>query len=191
MAENKIKKDQKTKTMSESLEIAEGLEVKYENSILMIKGKLGEVSRKIMDPRIKLTVDAGKIDFVAEKATKREKKKIKTFIAHIKNIFRGVSEGHNYQLKICASHFPMNVALSGDKLTVKNFLGEKVPRVLKIRESVKVAVDGQIITVDSINKELAGQTAADIESLCRLCGFDRRIFQDGIYITNKDGKDIK
>ena len=52
-------------------------------------------------------------------------------------------------------------------------------------------VDGDLVTVQSTSKELAGQTAADIEQLCRVTGRDRRIFQDGIWIIEKDGKPIK
>ena len=46
------------------------------------------------------------------------------------------------------------------------------------------------IVVEGINKELTSQTAASIEQMTRRPGFDKRIFQDGIYITEKDGKKI-
>ena len=51
-------------------------------------------------------------------------------------------------------------------------------------------VEGEIVTVNHCDIEVAGQTAADIEQLTRRPGFDPRIFQDGIYITKKDGKNI-
>jgi large subunit ribosomal protein L6 len=85
----------------------------------------------------------------------------------------------------------MNVAVSGDKLSVKNFLGEKIPRVAKILPGVTVKVEGDIIDIESTDKEAAGQTAANFEQLTRITNRDLRIFQDGIYITVKDGKEIK
>ena len=84
----------------------------------------------------------------------------------------------------------MNVALNGNVLSVSNFLGEKTPRELTIEDGVEVKVEGDQIVVTSNQKELAAQTAANIERLTRVRGKDLRIFQDGIYITEKDGKPI-
>ena len=103
----------------------------------------------------------------------------------------GVKDGHKYVLKICAGHFPMNISMSGNQLIVKNFLGEKFPRVLQIKQGVTVKVEGDKVNVDSPDKELAGTTASDIEGLTRRPGFDTRIFQDGIYMIIKDGKELK
>ena len=84
----------------------------------------------------------------------------------------------------------MNVSMSGAQFIVKNFLGEKIPRVLHIKEGAKVTISGTEVVVESINKEIAGQVSADIEQLCRITNRDRRIFQDGIYITQKAKKEI-
>lgn len=82
----------------------------------------------------------------------------------------------------------MNVALKGDELSIKNFLGEKVPRVMKIQPDVKVKIDGEKIVVEGIDIEKCGQCAANIEKTTRITNRDRRIFQDGIWITSKPGK---
>ena len=85
----------------------------------------------------------------------------------------------------------MTVAVSGDEFTIQNFLGEKVPRKLKIKEGAEVKVEGEEISVEGVDKEIISQTAASIEQLTRISNRDRRIFQDGCYIIMKDNKEIK
>jgi large subunit ribosomal protein L6 len=85
----------------------------------------------------------------------------------------------------------MNVSLEGNKLSIKNYLGEKIPRVLEIKEGASVKVENENIVVESISKEIAGQVSADIEQISKRVGFDSRVFQDGIYIIEKDGKVLK
>ncbi len=181
----------KVKEMTEKIEVPEGVEVTIDKGMCKAKGKKGECSKKIADPKITIEVKDGNIVLSAKKTTKREKTKMGTYISHIKNLIKGANEGHTYRLKVCSGHFPMNVSVSGKEFVIKNFLGEKKPRTLKIKEGATVKVEGEIVTVESCNKEIAGQTAASIESLTRITNRDLRIFQDGVYITAKCGKPIR
>lgn len=174
----------------EEIEIPEKVEVKVEDFI-KVKGPLGENKKFLKNPQTKIEVKDKKIIISAEKGTRREKKMIKTFKAHLINMIKGIIEGHEYTLKICSGHFPMNVAVQDNKFIIKNFLGENEPRTFKLKDNVEVKIEGEEVKVKSIDKEAAGQTAANIEQLTKIKGRDRRIFQDGIYITNKDGKEIK
>ena len=170
--------------------ISEGVTVDLTESKLTIKGKNGEVSRTFKSPKIILEISDGKLNLKSSIGTKREKKLIGSFYSHINNMIKGVQEPHIYKLKICSGHFPMNVSVSGQELTVKNFLGETIPRKTKFPEGVNVKVEGTQINVSSPDKELAGTTAAKIENLCKIVNRDIRIFMDGIWMIEKAGKVI-
>mgnify|MGYP001577288678 CR=1 FL=1 len=173
------------------IELSEGVTASMQESTLILKGAGGEFSRDFLNPKINVSVADGKVKLLASDATKREKMMLGTFRAHIRNMMKGVTQSHTYRLKICSGHFPMNVSVSGRDFAVKNFLGEKIPRKFTFVKNVDVKVNGQEIVVKSVSKEVAGQTAANIEQLTRVKGRDRRIFQDGIYIIEKDGKLIE
>lgn len=174
----------------EIVEIPSNCQVSVDKGTITIKGEKGEVKKNLFNPLVSITMEGNNIVLSTKVINKKSKKTANTFKAHIKNLIKGSSQGHTYKLKICSGHFPMTVSLKGDVLEVKNFIGEKVPRTQKVLEGTNVKVDGSEIIVESINKEKAGQMAASIEQLTRRPGFDRRIFQDGIYITEKDGKII-
>ena len=105
-------------------------------------------------------------------------------------MIKGVQQPYTYRLKICSGHFPMNVSISGDQFIVKNFLGEKSPRTLKLKKGATVKVEGDQILVESCSKELAGQQASDIELLTAKRNRDLRVFQDGIYMIEKAGEKV-
>ncbi len=175
----------KLDNLKETIVVPEGIQVEVTGRTVLVKGPKGELTREFKFPKVFFKMDNGSVVIDVTKPSKREKALVFTLRAHLKNMFKGVTEQHTYKLKICAGHFPMNVSLSGDKFQVKNFLGEKIPRVLKIKEGVKVKVADKDITVVGCDKEIAGQVAADIEQLCRITNRDIRIFQDGIYIVEK------
>jgi large subunit ribosomal protein L6 len=86
------------------------------------------------------------------------------------------------------SHFPMQVDVEGDEVVIDNFLGERAPRRTEIRGDTEVDIDGEDLVLRGPDKEAVGQTAADIEQLTRVKDKDTRVFQDGVYITQKPSK---
>ena len=181
--------------VKEQVIMPEGVTPSLERGLLSLKGSQGSVSREFIYPKIDVAIDKTEDGLTAvfissPLYTLREKKIIRTFRAHIRNMVKGVTEGHEYKLKICSGHFPMNVTVKGQTIEVKNFFGESVPRTYSFSDDVKVAVNGESVVVTGIEKELVAQTAASIEKLTRRVGFDRKVFQDGIYIVEKDGKAI-
>ena len=180
----------KQDVLMESVEVPEGCSASFTDFQIMIKGPKGAISTKLTTPRIQVKIENNHVVLRSEKPSKREKRMINTYKAHVKNMFKGVTEEHTYKLKVCSGHFPMTVAYKNNILEVKNFLGEKVPRSVKLNEAVNVQIQGDIITITSVNKETAGNAASAIEKITRRNGFDKRVFQDGIYLTEKDGKTV-
>ncbi len=178
------------KEIIKEIEIPEGVEVKFEEDELIVKGPEGENRRKFEKRIFEIEVKPDKVVLYHKKATKKEKKMINTSAAHIKNMIAGVQKKFEYRLKACFSHFPITIEIKEGKALIKNFLGEKIPREVEIPQGVEVKVNGQNISIYSCNKELAGQTAADFEKATKVPRRDRRVFQDGIFITHKAGREI-
>ena len=175
--------------LHEEIEIPEGINVVFENHELVMKKDNDELKRKI-NFVLDVKIEGSKIIIDVKKATKTEKKIFGTTKAHINNMIKGLTEKFKYKLQAASVHFPMNVSVDKDKneLIVKNFLGEKTDRRIKLIEGVDVKVNKDIIEIESPNIEKAGQCAANIEKGTRVRDKDRRIYQDGIYITEKPGR---
>jgi large subunit ribosomal protein L6 len=54
----------------------------------------------------------------------------------------------------------------------------------------ELEIEKDIITIKSVDKEIAGQATANLEKATQIKKRDKRVFQDGIYIINKAGKEI-
>lgn len=174
--------------LREEIELPEKVTAQWQNHVLTIKGPKGEVKRKFLHPHVKLSLEGSMIILSSSSATRKEKTIVGSFAAHIKNILKGVQVPHVYKLTICSGHFPMNIAVSGNELVIKNFLGESMPRRVAIPAGAQVKVEGKEIIVSSPDKEVAGQTAAKFETICRETKKDVRIFMDGLWITEKSGR---
>jgi large subunit ribosomal protein L6 len=174
--------------ITEKLELAQGVSAAVENGIVRIKGPKGELIRKLSAPGIRIKAEGQTVTLTAKKATRHEKKMLYTFLAHIRNMARGTQQPWTYRLKICSGHFPMTATISGNKFSIKNFLGEKVPRECRLPEDAEVKISGQEITITSADRETAGRVAGRLELLTFKPNKDQRTFQDGIYITEKPSR---
>ena len=178
------------KEFFQEIEIPEGVEVNIKGNMIEVKGEGGENKRRFNLSKAKMEKKEDKILIGTKIATKNDKRLINTATAHIRNMCKGVREKFEYKLKICHSHFPITVEIKGKEALIKNFLGEKIDRKIEIPERAEVNSDKEIITITSIDKEIAGQAAANFERGTKIPLKDRRVFQDGIFIINKSGKEI-
>lgn len=176
----------------EEIEFPEGYDFEINGSEIAIKYKDMKIKKKFNLKNIQEKKQGNTLILESKQASKKELKMIKTVAAHVKNMIKGLKEKYVYKLEIAYLHFPITLEVQKDKniILIKNFLGEKTPRIAYIVPGAEVNIEKNKITVESHEKEIASQTAANIETATKIKNRDRRKFQDGIFIVEKAGRAI-
>jgi len=180
------------------LQTPEEVSARMDHLDLTVDGPAGSVTRRLWYPDITVTVEdiededsdetGGTVETVVIESDAEDAKTsatVGTFESHVRNMFHGVTDGWAYEMEVFYSHFPMQVTVQGDEVVIENFLGERAPRRTTIHGDTEVEVSDERITLRGPDIEAVGQTAADIEQLTRVTDKDVRVFQDGVYITDK------
>ncbi len=179
----------KNNQLLEEIEIPNGISASVEDKKIVMRKGSEEISRNL-SPKMKIEIKGNKIIVSSERTTRKEKKVFGSIKAHIRNMINGFEKKFKYRLQVASVHFPMT--LNHDKntgeLVIKNFLGEKKDRRIKILPGVDVKINKDIIELESSDIEKAGQTATNIEKGTKVRFRDRRVFQDGVFIIEKPGR---
>ncbi len=177
--------------MIDEVEIPQDKNISIEGNRIIVSNDKITLEKTYPIRRIHIKKQENKIKILPIEKTAKNKAIIGTFASHIKNMLKGVEEEFEYKLKVCSSHFPMSVKVQGNELSVSNFIGSKNIRKITIPQGINIEIQKDIITVKSHEIEKAGNFASKIESLTRLSKKDRRIFQDGIYMIEKNKRKIQ
>ncbi|QKY19636.1 50S ribosomal protein L6 [Halolamina sp. CBA1230] len=168
------------------LTIPDDVSAELDHLDLTVEGPNGSVTRRLWYPDVTVSVEDGSVVITApDESGAKTRATVGTFESHVRNMFHGVTEGWTYEMEVFYAHFPMQVEVQGEEIVIENFLGERAPRRTPIRGDTQVEIDGEQLTLSGSDKEAVGQTAADIEQLTRVSDKDNRVFQDGVYITEK------
>jgi large subunit ribosomal protein L6 len=167
------------------VEIKEGVEVSVEGDKITFKGPKGELSRDFSHPKIKVEKKDNKMVMKSEEARKPVKAVMGTWRAHMNNMITGVMKGWTCSLKLVYAHFPVKLEQKENHLVIKNFIGARSDRDADVLEGVDMKIEGDTIKLSGPDKEKVGQSAANIEHATKVKGYDRRVFQDGIYLSGK------
>jgi large subunit ribosomal protein L6 len=160
-----------------TLTIPQNIKVELVGQRIIVKGPLGELKKEFPS-----SINIEMNDTTVE-VTGKDKALVNTFVAHIKNMFKGVSEGFKVKMKVLYAHFPITLEVKGKEVLIKNFLGEKVPRKAKILGDTKVEVKGQEVFISGIDKEAVGGTVSNLKQATVIKNRDPRVFQDGLYVV--------
>lgn len=171
------------------IKLPAGATVEVLGVTIKVSGPKGQIKRTFSGLYgIKIEVAGNKVKLSSESEDRKTKALVGTVIAHIRNMVKGVTTGYVYKLRLVYAHFPATLKVEGDKILIQNFLGEKTPRVAKIVGDTKVEIKGPNIRLSGINKEDVGQTAANLEVATQIKKYSRKVFQDGVFIIEKDAE---
>jgi large subunit ribosomal protein L6 len=164
-----------------------GATLHVEGRSLTARGPLGSVRRPFPSDVVRLEVKGHEVVLTLGIAANRKRAQalLRAWAAHVANLTTGVTVGFEARMKVVAAHFPMKVQVKEDHLLIENFLGEKHPRSAPLVPGVSAAVEGDYVVISGPDVELVGQSAANIERATRIREYDPRVFQDGIYLTER------
>lgn len=167
--------------------LPKGVSVAARQGRITAKGPLGTVTRRFPTEALDLKNAADSVTLTLTIPPNRKKAKalLHTWERHVLNLAGGVTLGVEAKMKVVAAHFPMKVQAKESELLIENFLGEKHPRTAPLVPGVTAQVEGDFVILSGHDVEEVGQSAANIERATHIRDYDPRVFQDGIYITER------
>ncbi|ARV16711.1 50S ribosomal protein L6 [Polaribacter sp. SA4-12] len=144
--------------------ISQGVDVNIKDNVVIVKGKLGELSQTISEG-ITIKIEDGTITLDRTSESKNHKAQHGLMRALIANMIEGVSKGWTKDLELVGVGY--RASNQGQKLDLA--LGFSHNIVLEIAPEVKVETISEkgknpIIKLSSFDKQLVGQIAAKIRS---------------------------
>jgi len=139
--------------------IPKGVQVDVKGQTVKVKGPKGSLERRFND-LVEVTIDGGN----ALVATKGNDKRVSAMHGLARsllfNMVDGVTNGYSKSLEVQGVGY--KASLSGR--TLKLEVGYSHPVVFDLPQGVDAKVEGLIVTLASIDKELLGQTCADLRA---------------------------
>ncbi|WP_340074409.1 50S ribosomal protein L6 [Leptobacterium sp. I13] len=145
------------------INVPEGVSITIENSLVTVKGKLGELTQEVKDITVKQ--EEGQLVLETTDDTKHQKAKHGLYRALINNMVLGVSEGFTKELELVGVGY--RASNQGQRLDLA--LGYSHNIILDLAPEVKVEAISEkgknpIVKLTSHDKQLVGQVAAKIRS---------------------------
>ncbi|MBL7058123.1 50S ribosomal protein L6 [Patescibacteria group bacterium] len=139
------------------IELPKDTEAKIVGGVLVVKGPKGELKQKIVN-YIKIEIEEGKILVKEASADKRVGAMWGLMRTLTNNMVVGVNQGFVRKLEVNGVGYKANAV--NNVLTLN--VGYSHPVIKEMPEGITVIVEGKIITLEGIDKQAIGETAAQI-----------------------------
>merc|ERR1712027_160147 len=176
---------------NQSVTIPEDVDASVKSRVVTVKGSRGTLVKSFKHLAVDISMPNKKTVRVEKWfGKKKELAAVRTVCSHITNLINGVTKGYKYKMRAVYAHFPINCAISegGTLVEVRNFLGEKYTRKVRMHDGVKCGnskeqKDELLLTGNSL--EAVSQSAALIQQSTTVKNKDIRKFLDGLYVSEK------
>jgi len=181
---------------SQSVDIPDGVKITARRREITVTGPRGKLTRRFKHLQVEFIVEKKSKDYPNGRITvkkwfgaRKETACVRTLCSHIRNMITGVTKGYQYKMRTVYAHFPINTVINdGTSVEIRNFLGEKHIRNVKMLPGVTVSMskamkDELVLEGNSIEK--VSGSAASIHQSCKVRNKDIRKFLDGIYVSEK------
>ncbi|MEK7569158.1 MAG: 50S ribosomal protein L6 [Patescibacteria group bacterium] len=139
--------------------IPTGTTVTQNDTMVTVKGPLGELSRDFTGP-VDIKIEGSAIVFTPKNSSKDAKALWGTYASHLVNMVAGVNKA--FEKKLIIEGVGYKVEQQGNTLVFSLGFSHKVP--MEVPKDVKVLVEKNTLTFSSINKESIGQFAAQVRA---------------------------
>jgi len=141
------------------IEIPAGTDVSVSDGVVVVKGRGGELTKKLHS-FVSVTVEDGQAVVSPANESRLSNALWGTFSSHLRNMVSGVNEP--FVKKLVVEGVGYKVDLSGNKLVLN--VGFSHPVEIQVPDGITVAVEKNAITISGIDKEAVGQFAAQVRS---------------------------
>ncbi|MAJ97348.1 50S ribosomal protein L6 [bacterium] len=143
----------------QAIVIPAGTEVSVTDNVISVRGKGGELQKKLHDD-VSIVVKGDSVIVTPKNETRTAQALWGTFSSHMKNMIDGVNTP--FEKKLIVEGVGFKVDLNGSKLVLN--IGFSHPVEMTVPENIDVSVEKNEITIKGANKEAVGQFAADVRA---------------------------
>jgi large subunit ribosomal protein L6 len=142
--------------------VPDGVEIKIEKNSISVKGKLGELNQQYDGKAVKIDREEDNVVLRPLSVSKEVRSKYGLYRSLLNNMVLGVSEGFSKTLKIVGVGY--RTSLKGSDLEM--LVGYSNPVIFKKPGGITFEVpDNTTIVVKGIDKQIVGETAANIRKI--------------------------
>lgn len=147
-----------SKIGKQPVKIADNVIVQIDQGVICVKGPKGEMKRIFPEKILDISSENKQVVVKPKKESNESKVLWGTWRKHIANMVEGVSVGFEKKLELEGVGY--KALVQGNKLVLS--LGFSHPVEIESPKNIEFKVEKNVITVSGIDKELVGQTAANI-----------------------------
>ena len=137
-----------------------GVEVKIGTDVVEVKGPKGALSTPV-SPLLNYELADGHVTLTRREESRESRAQHGLRRTLLANCIEGVTKGFSKALEVIGVGY--RVAVKGN--VVELAVGYSHPVIVDLPDGIKAAVEGQVLTLSGVDKELVGETAARIRRI--------------------------